>query len=83
MKGRHRAYLISDWCLSLLTPPPPKFLKPSLSSACRLVTHDIPVDVIPRRLWQDFKEPSVPDFDVSHMVVPYWIVFEDVGGVSF
>jgi hypothetical protein len=22
------------------------------------------VDVIPRRLWNDFKEPSMPDFDV-------------------
>ncbi|NXD65794.1 HUS1 protein, partial [Eolophus roseicapillus] len=38
---------------------------PSLSSSSRIVTHDIPVGVIPRRLWNDFKEPSVPDFDVS------------------
>ncbi|KAM4705687.1 checkpoint protein HUS1 isoform 2-T2 [Rhinophrynus dorsalis] len=38
---------------------------PSLSSTSRIVTHDIPVSVIPRRLWNDFKEPSVPDFDVS------------------
>ncbi|XP_064409349.1 checkpoint protein HUS1 [Latimeria chalumnae] len=38
---------------------------PSLSSSSRIVTHDIPVGVIPRRLWIDFKEPSVPDFDVS------------------
>ncbi|KGL87987.1 Checkpoint protein HUS1, partial [Charadrius vociferus] len=30
-----------------------------------IVTHDIPVGVIPRRLWSDFREPSVPDFDVS------------------
>ncbi|XP_060756116.1 checkpoint protein HUS1 isoform X2 [Neoarius graeffei] len=37
---------------------------PSLSSISRIVTHDIPVDVIPRRLWHDFKEPSMPDFDV-------------------
>ncbi|KAG9355965.1 hypothetical protein JZ751_000809, partial [Albula glossodonta] len=41
---------------------------PSLSSVSRVVTHDIPVDVIPRRLWQDLKEPSVPEFDVSHRV---------------
>lgn len=39
--------------------------KPSLSSVSRVVTHDIPVDVIPRRLWHDFREPSMPDFDVS------------------
>lgn len=38
---------------------------PSLSSSSRIVTHDIPVGVIPRRLWHDFREPSVPDFDVS------------------
>ena len=38
--------------------------QPTMSSASRVVTHDIPVDVIPRRLWNDFKEPSMPDFDV-------------------
>ncbi|EMP34344.1 Checkpoint protein HUS1 [Chelonia mydas] len=37
---------------------------PSLSTSSRIVTHDIPVGVIPRRLWNDFREPSVPDFDV-------------------
>ncbi|XP_027026052.1 checkpoint protein HUS1 isoform X3 [Tachysurus fulvidraco] len=43
---------------------------PSLSSISRIVTHDIPVDVIPRRLWHDFKEPSMPDFDVSIYLPP-------------
>uniref|UniRef100_A0A3P8WSG9 Checkpoint protein n=1 Tax=Cynoglossus semilaevis TaxID=244447 RepID=A0A3P8WSG9_CYNSE len=38
---------------------------PTLSSIGRIVTHDVPVDVIPRRLWHEFKEPSMPDFDVS------------------
>ncbi|XP_030065311.1 checkpoint protein HUS1 [Microcaecilia unicolor] len=38
---------------------------PSLSASSRIVTHDIPVAVIPRKLWSDFREPSVPDFDVS------------------
>ncbi|XP_029445691.1 checkpoint protein HUS1 isoform X2 [Rhinatrema bivittatum] len=38
---------------------------PSLSSSSRIVTHDIPVGVIPRKLWSDFREPGVPDFDVS------------------
>ncbi|XP_075683132.1 checkpoint protein HUS1 isoform X3 [Rhinoderma darwinii] len=38
---------------------------PSISSTSRIVTHDIPVSVIPRRLWNDFGEPTVPDFDVS------------------
>lgn len=38
---------------------------PSLSSSSRIVTHVIPVAVIPRRMWNDFREPSMPDFDVS------------------
>ncbi|XP_054048557.1 checkpoint protein HUS1 isoform X3 [Rissa tridactyla] len=47
---------VSMWC---------ELCQPSLSSSSRIVTHDIPVGVIPRRLWNDFREPSVPDFDVS------------------
>ncbi|XP_069046970.1 checkpoint protein HUS1 isoform X3 [Lepisosteus oculatus] len=38
---------------------------PSLTTSSRVVTHDIPVDVIPRKFWNDFQEPAVPDFDVS------------------
>ncbi|XP_031813114.1 checkpoint protein HUS1 isoform X2 [Sarcophilus harrisii] len=37
---------------------------PSLSSSSRIVTHDIPVGVIPRKLWTDFREPVLPEFDV-------------------
>ncbi|XP_056376225.1 checkpoint protein HUS1 isoform X7 [Hyla sarda] len=47
---------VSMWC---------ELCQPSLSSTSRIVTHDIPVTVIPRRLWNDFKEPTVPHFDVS------------------
>uniref|UniRef100_A0A3B4FSB9 Checkpoint protein n=1 Tax=Pundamilia nyererei TaxID=303518 RepID=A0A3B4FSB9_9CICH len=43
---------------------------PTLSSVSRVVTHDVPVDVIPRRLWHEFKEPSMPDFDVSIYLPP-------------
>ncbi|KAG8009678.1 Checkpoint protein HUS1 [Nibea albiflora] len=43
---------------------------PTLSSVSRVVTHDVPVDVIPRRLWHEFKEPSMPDFDVSVYLPP-------------
>ncbi|KAM3593643.1 uncharacterized protein V6R79_017771 [Siganus canaliculatus] len=43
---------------------------PTLSSASRVVTHDVPVDVIPRRLWSEFQEPDVPDFDVSIYLPP-------------
>lgn len=48
--------------------PASSALQPTLSSASRVVTHDVPVDVIPRRLWHEFKEPSMPDFDVSEAV---------------
>nr|XP_040147858.1 checkpoint protein HUS1 isoform X3 [Ictidomys tridecemlineatus] len=37
----------------------------SVSSSSRIVTHDIPITIIPRRLWKDLREPSVPDSDVS------------------
>ncbi|XP_029384655.1 checkpoint protein HUS1 [Echeneis naucrates] len=43
---------------------------PTLSSISRVVTHDVPVDVIPRKLWYEFKEPSMPDFDVSIYLPP-------------
>uniref|UniRef100_A0A673AMQ2 Checkpoint protein n=1 Tax=Sphaeramia orbicularis TaxID=375764 RepID=A0A673AMQ2_9TELE len=43
---------------------------PTLSSVSRVVTHDVPVDVIPRRLWNEFKEPDMPDFDVSIYLPP-------------
>ncbi|XP_030612919.1 checkpoint protein HUS1 [Archocentrus centrarchus] len=43
---------------------------PTLSSVSRVVTHNVPVDVIPRRLWHEFKEPSMPDFDVSIYLPP-------------
>ncbi|CAB3225901.1 unnamed protein product [Arctia plantaginis] len=39
---------------------------PSVTSQqTRHVTHDIPVTVIPRKLWSDFHEPRVPDPDIS------------------
>ncbi|XP_060079892.1 checkpoint protein HUS1-like [Ylistrum balloti] len=38
---------------------------PTLSAHSRTVVHDIPVTVIPRRLWTDFEEPELPHFDVS------------------
>ena len=31
----------------------------------RHCTHDIPVTLIPRKLWSDFKEPTIQKFDVS------------------
>ncbi|EDL40619.1 Hus1 homolog (S. pombe), isoform CRA_b, partial [Mus musculus] len=37
----------------------------SSSSSSRIVVHDIPIKVLPRRLWKDLQEPSIPDCDVS------------------
>jgi len=37
----------------------------TLSNRSRIVTHDVPVKVIPQRRWDEFEEPQMPDFDVS------------------
>ena len=31
----------------------------------RTCTHDVPVSLIPRRLWPDYREPELSAFDVS------------------
>ncbi|XP_037068147.1 checkpoint protein HUS1-like isoform X3 [Pollicipes pollicipes] len=38
---------------------------PSQTSLSRLCTHDIPVAVLPRRLWASYAEPRMPQFQVS------------------
>uniref|UniRef100_T1JAR9 Checkpoint protein n=1 Tax=Strigamia maritima TaxID=126957 RepID=T1JAR9_STRMM len=43
---------------------------PSVMLTGRLVTHDIPVTVIPRRLWEEFEEPEMISFDVSIAMPP-------------
>ena len=40
------------------------FSQPSLSTNSRIVVHDMPVNVVPRRLWDEYDEPEMPDFDV-------------------
>lgn len=37
----------------------------SMSGSSRIVTHDIPLNVIPRKLWKDLQQPLVPDAEVS------------------
>ncbi|KAG6451027.1 hypothetical protein O3G_MSEX006893 [Manduca sexta] len=37
----------------------------STSQQTRNVTHDIPVIVIPRKMWSEFHEPNTPDPDIS------------------
>lgn len=38
---------------------------PTLLQHSRICTHDIPVEVIPRREWTEYMEPNLPEFDVS------------------
>ena len=44
-------------------------LQPSLTGHSKVVTHDVPVGVVPRRLWGDLAEPEMPDFDVCSSVI--------------
>lgn len=44
-----------------------------------MVTHDIPIKVIPRKLWKDLQEPVVPDSDVSDAWSP--IAHQEISGV--
>ncbi|XP_055994189.1 checkpoint protein HUS1 [Sorex fumeus] len=37
----------------------------SALNSSRIVTHDIPIKVIPRKLWRDLQEPTIPASDVS------------------
>ncbi|XP_006821568.1 checkpoint protein HUS1-like [Saccoglossus kowalevskii] len=43
---------------------------PSLSVSSRNVVHDVPVNVIARRLWEDYQEPPMPEFDISIYMPP-------------
>ncbi|XP_030828780.1 checkpoint protein HUS1 isoform X2 [Strongylocentrotus purpuratus] len=36
---------------------------PSRTGHSRTITHDIPVIVMPRRQWEEYSEPTLPDFD--------------------
>ncbi|XP_039248649.2 checkpoint protein HUS1-like [Styela clava] len=47
---------------------------PSLASDSRTVTHDIPVTVIPRRLWGDYAEPNMPNYHVTIFMPPLKMV---------
>lgn len=43
---------------------------PSHSGRIQTFIHDVPVNVIPKRLWSDYKEPLVPQFDISVAMPP-------------
>ncbi len=38
--------------------------QPTLTGVHRTVIHDIPVAVVPERLWPDYQEPDMPEIDV-------------------
>ncbi|XP_032812996.1 checkpoint protein HUS1 isoform X3 [Petromyzon marinus] len=42
----------------------------TVTGCSRVVTHDIPVYVVPRQIWCDYREPSMPDFDVGIYLPP-------------
>lgn len=53
-KHQHFYYLLSN------------YLQPSASSdEIRVVRHDIPVIVIPRRIWAQYQQPNLPKPDVK------------------
>ncbi|XP_038078829.1 checkpoint protein HUS1-like isoform X2 [Patiria miniata] len=43
---------------------------PSRTGHSRNVVHDVPVNVIPKSIWNEYSEPTVPDFDVSICMPP-------------
>ncbi|XP_063610271.1 checkpoint protein HUS1-like [Penaeus indicus] len=43
---------------------------PSLSVHARLVVHDVPVQLIPRRQWHIYHEPEMPEFQASVYLPP-------------
>lgn len=43
---------------------------PTLSIHARLVVHDVPVQLIPRRQWQLYNEPEMPNFGASIYLPP-------------
>ena len=35
-----------------------------------MIVHDIPIRIIPSRLWDEYKEPDIPEFEVSLYLPP-------------
>ena len=50
--------------LSHISPNHTPIPQPTLTGAHRTVVHDVPVAVVPERLWPDYQEPDMPDIDV-------------------
>ena len=68
-----RGYALHSVCSNFpyfLSDSKPVPIQPSLTNQSRTVVHDIPVDVIPRRLWDEYEEPEMPQFDVSIYMPP-------------
>nr|XP_054751716.1 checkpoint protein HUS1-like [Lytechinus pictus]XP_054751717.1 checkpoint protein HUS1-like [Lytechinus pictus] len=47
---------------------------PSRTGHSRTITHDIPVTVMPRRQWEEYSEPTLPDFDATICMPPLKVI---------
>ena len=45
-----------------------------MSSGNRTIVHDIPIRIIPSRLWDEYKEPDIPEFEVSMYLPPLKVI---------
>lgn len=52
---------------------------PSLSAESRMCIHDVPVTIVPRRRWTDYKKPEIEDYDVWFSFTPKSLQFSDNG----
>lgn len=46
------------------------FIQPTTSSVLRTITHDIPIRIIPSRLWNEYQEQGIPEFAASFYLPP-------------
>jgi HUS1 checkpoint protein len=47
-----------------------EILQPTAFSTQRHLVHEVPVTVVPQRLWSDYQEPKMPEIDVSLYLPP-------------
>jgi len=55
---------------------------PSNAAANRILTHEVPINIIHPRNWSEYQEPPVPDFDVSIYFPPVKSVERIIAGMK-
>lgn len=45
-------------------------IQATVTGGNRNVVHEVPVNIVPQRLWPDYQEPDMPDIDVSIFLPP-------------